>query len=156
MIANFNAYRLSRFIGTMALALCSLAEGHEYVSFIGSSPSAVAVLSTTCFDDGNGPPASLLVNVRGNMKTNYLITASVQTGSISGTTTDRVSGDRRPSPLIEVKGGASTYTITISKTKKKPRDPLSRLKGKDTFLLTYHCWSTTNQHTGTTEIYRSR
>jgi hypothetical protein len=142
--------------GLAASALCSDLQAHQYFSFVSKPAEAVAVLTTTCYDNGDGPPASLQVSLRSSVKTIYLLTASVASGTITGTTTDKVSGDRLPSPQVQVKGGASTYTITISKTKRRPSLPDSRLLGRNTFLLTYHCLSSTGQHTGTTDIYRSR
>lgn len=138
------------------LAIAPVAKAHDYASFIAIQPNAQAVLTASCFDDGNGTPDRLDLSIRNATKSNYLLTATVVTGDIKGSTTDTISGDRLPSKLIGVKGGAATYTVTVSKTKKKPTSKPATLKGRATFQIVYHCQSTNNQHTGTNEFYRSK
>ena len=147
--------------GLFMITLSPVTMAHTYGGLIGSTPASKAVMQTTCYDDGNGPPAALIVGVESATKAKYLLKLTATTGSFSGTTNDPINGDRKSGPLVSVSDGGAdgsvsttTYTITIEKTKKSTKSPDSTLNGKDAFNLTYHCWSTTSQHTGTTDIYR--
>ena len=151
----------TQLLGLLMMTVSPLTMAHTYSSFIGSTPTSKAVLQTTCYDDGNGPPAALIVGLQSVSKPKYLLKLTATTGSFSGTTNDPINGDRASGPLATVSDGGddgsvstATFTITIEKTKKKPNAADSTLNGKDVFSLTFHCWSTTNQHTGTTDIYR--
>ena len=126
---------------------------HDIIGLLTKSTNATAVYNVTCspFVPTNTPTAYLVVDIENKTKNaTYLdsVTA-VKDGITSITTTDPKNGDNRKSIPASMSGGDGIYTLTVSKLKKKPKQPNSMLKGNSIFAMTFHCESTDGVHTQT-------
>lgn len=113
---------------------------------LGAGITATDVFQTTCFDDGNGKPAYLQVQVQSLapvLKPEPLISiqALTSTGKKAASATDLIGGDTGLSKAINVYGGPATYFIMVDKAK----------AGAKNYQFTYHCETAGNVHTGTGE-----
>jgi hypothetical protein len=124
------------------------ASAHDQSGVLGKLPSSTHFYQVTCSDDGNGPADHLSIQVKDELpKAKPLINVLVVTGLTAQSTTDLVDGDALASPLLNIKGGDGSGTITyyvfVTKT----------ALGKETYTLDYHCITSNEVHTGT-DIYR--
>jgi hypothetical protein len=95
----------------------------------------------TCFDDGNGPADNLVASVKDTSlpQDNLLVNLQIIKGDYAINTTDPVSGDGNFSPEVRVHGGNGVYQLLVNKTN----------VGARSFIVTYHCMTAGNVHTGT-------
>ncbi|PSJ18131.1 hypothetical protein [Nitrosomonas supralitoralis] len=98
----------------------------------------------TCFDDGNGPPDHLVASVQDTSlpQENLLVNLQIIQGKHAINTTDAISGDGRFSDNISVFGGQGPYLLLVNKTG----------PGLRKFIVSYHCMTFDNVHTGTSEV----
>jgi hypothetical protein len=126
-----------------------IASAHTQTGVLGKRADASDIYEITCIDDGNGTPARLEVQIEDLVPIKApLVNVQVQKNSESVTATDPKDGDNRPGPLVGNTGGAGAYTVTVSKLP-KPRKPDKTRRKKELYRLTYHCVTSSNQHTGT-------
>jgi hypothetical protein len=107
------------------------------------SPDAQAtdMADVICGDDGHGPTAYLLAQVRDDSPPapGLLVNLQVIKGNQAANTTDQVSGDAQYSDPIVLQGGDGVYRILVNKTGPGPR----------AFSLIWHCVTANGDHTGT-------
>ena len=141
-------------INSLAFALLAgfsgLSQGHDQGGALASSPYATQSWLITCYDDGNGPGASLYFDVKASTPgRKFGVTATVTKNGLNASTTDPKSGDKIRSPGASLIAGDGEYIMTLSKAKTKPSLPDSSLKGTMVYGFTYHCESAGGAHTGT-------
>jgi hypothetical protein len=95
----------------------------------------------TCFDDGSGAAALLMVRVRDNSAAipGLLINLQLLKDTAALSISDTVSGDATYSDYIALPGGNGVYTILLNKT----------AAGARSFDIEWHCMTADNLHTGT-------
>jgi len=95
----------------------------------------------TCFDDGNGPTGYLIASIKDTSapQDNLLVNLQIIKGKRANSTTDPVSGDGNFSPAVTVHGGDGVYLLLVNKT----------AAGARSFLVSYHCMTASDAHTGT-------
>jgi hypothetical protein len=137
-----------RFLSLTALAALALAspllQAHSKRAVFdpaGDSPHFTALARATCFDDGSGQPASLIVRIRDNSAPVEGLYLSLQIikGAQAISTTDTTPGDAQYSPYISVYGGPGVYTLVMSHSRAGTRD----------FDIEWHCLTADGVHTGT-------
>ncbi len=112
----------------------------------GNNPNDTALAQVTCYDDGDGPPDHLYVQVQDMSPPVPGLLVSAQAFKDSptptmGNTTDPVSGDANASAAITNVGtGNGLYWLSVSKT---------HVAGPRNFTVTYHCQTASDVHTGT-------
>lgn len=123
--------------------------GHSAGATLGAdgiSASATALAAVTCFDDGNGQPEGLFVQIKDlsepvpGLLVNIQLYKGVQAISI----TDTVSGDADYSEGVQLNGGPGVYQMIVDKTDVGPRR----------FDVIWHCMTADHTHTGTDIIVR--
>lgn len=127
--------------GLMAL-WCASGQAHEGADSLGPALTATDYFTIDCDDDGNGAPEHLLFQVTGGFPaTGPLVSAQIQVPDkqIAVSVTDPVSGDRASSREVLVRGGDSTYHVTVNKIG----------AGKMTYSFVFHCETASGAHTGT-------
>ena len=136
---------------SLCLIICSEpTSAHDQGGALASSPYATQSWLITCYDDGNGPAASLYFDVKASTPgRKFGVTATVSKNGAEASTTDPKSGDRIRSPGVSLTAGDGEYNMTLTKAKSKPNLPDSTLKGTMVYGFTYHCQSATGAHTGT-------
>lgn len=135
----------------LGLACAEIAVAHEQAGAMGRKNLRAGggdILNVECFDDGNGAPDHLYVDIKDVRPLNPA-TVSVQVimpsaGAVSEITTDPVDGDSLASPGLKIVGGAGVYQINVTKSR-------SKKKGVEIYLLNYHCETASGVHTGTGE-----
>ena len=107
----------------------------------GNVASFTGYALVTCFDDGNGSADHLVASVRDTSppQANLLVNLQIIKGNSAISTTDFVSGDTNSSPEVSVQGGNGVYLLLVNKTG----------AGARSFLVSYHCMTANNVHTGT-------
>lgn len=112
----------------------------------GTSASATGLADVTCFDDGNGQPAGLLVQIKDLSPPvpGLLISVQLYKGTQATNITDTVSGDAEFSEGVQLDGGAGVYRIMVNKTD----------IGARAFELVWHCRTSDQTHTGTDILVR--
>jgi hypothetical protein len=107
----------------------------------GDRAAFTALARATCFDDGAGAPASLVVRIRDNSAPVEGLYLSLQIikGTQAISTTDTTSGDAAYSDLVAIYGGAGVYTLVLTHTRAGTRD----------FDIEWHCLTASGAHTGT-------
>jgi hypothetical protein len=107
----------------------------------GTNASATDFATVSCFNDGSGAPAYLAIQIQDESAPvpGLLMTMMAAKGNQVITTSDPVSGDSNFGPSVQLKGGDGTYYITASKT----------AAGSRRFTVSYHCMTSSNDHTGT-------
>ena len=107
----------------------------------GTNASATALAAITCFDDGNGEPEGLFVQIKDLSAPvpNLLISLQLYKGSQATNTTDLVSGDADYSAGVQLNGGSGVYWLMLDKTGAGPRR----------FDVIWHCRTEDLIHTGT-------
>jgi len=128
-------------LGTIAGA--GLASAHDQSGALGAAASATDYYRISCFDDGQGPPASLALQVR-DPAPGDAIKISVQVAIDGGlvNTNDLNDGDALYGPLVTLNGGAAVYQVLVDKN----------AAGAETYQISYHCYTGPNGtglHTGT-------
>lgn len=95
----------------------------------------------TCFNDGNGDADHLTVSIKdtSSPKDKLLVNLQIIKGNHANSTTDPVSGDSNFSPAVSVRGGNGVYFLLVNKT----------AAGARSFLVSYHCMTASEVHTGT-------
>ena len=128
----------------------SVAVAHEAAGTLGRKTKKAGgtdISVVSCYDDGNGAPDHLYMNVIDTRQPRNpaIISAQVvvpSTGAASGVVIDPVDGDAFPSAGITLAGGIGPYHIHITKTR-------SRKMGIEIYGLNFHCETATGVHTGT-------
>ena len=140
------ALRRSVFFASLLIAASytGIASAHSWGDTLdrgGSNPTATDYVTVTCFDDGNGHPDFVVVQIEdlSAPDSGLLLSAQVFKDNKMVNTTDTVSRDGVASYPIRLNGGDGDYLVSISKTKAGPRE----------FNLTYHCQTASGVHTGT-------
>ena len=109
----------------------------------GTTAAFTGYALVTCFDDGNGPADYLVASVKDTSppqdKLKLLVNLQIIKGNHAINTTDTVSGDGNFSPEVKVHGGNGVYLLLVNKTN----------AGARSFLVSYHCMTASNAHTGT-------
>jgi len=121
---------------------------HDQAGSLGTAASATDYYRITCFDDGSGPPASLVIQVRDSSPgAAPRVSAQMQRGSALASTSDDLAADILASPEIVLDEGAGVYHVLVDKTGAGPKF----------YQLTYHCWTGpggTGIHTGSSHSVR--
>ena len=115
--------------------------GSATMDFEGNSPSFTGLGRITCFDDGNGPAASLIARIRDSSAPvpGLLVNIQLLKGTSAISVTDSISGDAEYSDYIQLFGGQGTYYVILNKTAVGARD----------IDLEWHCLTADQDHTGT-------
>ena len=110
----------------------------------GNNASATDFATVSCFDDGDGAPAYLFIQIEDQSAPvpGLLMTMLAAKGNQMVSTSDPVSRDSKAGPGVQLRGGDGTYYVAVSKT----------AAGARTFTVTYHCMTSNNVHTGTEDI----
>lgn len=108
---------------------------------IGNVASFTGYALVTCFNDGNGEADYLSASIKDTSppQDNLLVNLQIIKGDHAISTTDPVSGDGNFSPTVKVHGGNGVYLLLVNKT----------AAGARTFLVSYHCVTASEVHTGT-------
>ncbi len=91
----------------------------------------------TCTSDGNVPTGFLEASITDRSPPQNNLLVNLQIIHVGNgfdraiSTTDPVSGDAQPSPLVRVAAGNGTYLLLVNKT----------AVGERSFVVTYHCKS---------------
>jgi hypothetical protein len=128
--------RIGTRIGTAALVVGLLgAAGAPAVTGSGALDAAADsadLLRATCFDDGNGPPASLVAQVRDLAPVaDPFVNAQLRKGNQATSTSDPTDGDSTPSASVFVNGGPGVYDVFVDKT----------ASAEELYELTLQCWT---------------
>lgn len=149
-----NIFSSSKLLFNTALLLVSAA--FSTVSFAhsagailgadGTNAHATALAAVSCFDDGNGAPAGLFVQVidLSEPVDGLLVSIQLYKGLKATSTTDPVSGDADFSEGVQLDGGAGVYQLLVNKT----------AAGAKRFDVVWHCMTEDHIHTGTDIIVR--
>lgn len=107
----------------------------------GTNPSATALAAVSCFDDGNGKPEGLFVQIKdeSDPEPGLLINIQLYKGLQAISITDPISGDADYSEGVQLNGGAGVYQLIVDKTGIGPRR----------FDVIWHCMTADHVHTGT-------
>ena len=113
----------------------------------GGSANATDLAQVFCYDDGNGQPDHLVVQIKDLSPpvSGLLLSAQIYGGNKMTNVTDTVSGDGAASNEAVLVGGeilsdgVQLYYISVSKTKAGVRN----------FEIIYHCMSSFSTHVGT-------
>ncbi len=132
-----------------AILFSTLAHAHTAGATLGAdgtNASATALAAITCFDDGNGEPAGLFIQIKdlSNPVPGLLISAQLYKGSQATNITDTISGDAEFSAGVQLDGGAGVYWLIVNKTNAGPR----------AFEIIWHCMTASHVHTGTDILVR--
>ena len=135
----------------------NLSLAHEKPGSLGNSRSgsvATDIYEMTCFDDGAGEPTKLMFQVidkpPAKAPTLSIQAVKMDTGERSSISTDPKDGDKNYSPLVSFAptgGGSGAYLVTVTKSQTAPI-----VKGIELYQIQYHCYTATNNHTGTERI----
>jgi len=139
--------KLRNLLGLMLvlmLGMCSQANAHSARAILdkkGTSPSFTALARVTCYDDGVGPAASLLVRIRDNSApvAGLYLNLQLLKGTRAISITDTESGDADYSDYISLPAGNGVYSVILNHTRAGARD----------FDIEYHCITADDEHTGT-------
>ncbi len=135
-----------------AIGYAGVAAAHEQAGAIGRKNSRAGGIDTynvSCFDDGNGVPDHLYVDVidtsRPRNPAQIFISAVSPANPATFTGVNPAPNDAGiPSPGMKIVAGVGPYDVSISKSR-------SRKKGVEIYLLNFHCETAAGVHTGTTE-----
>jgi hypothetical protein len=127
----------------LAIGQAGSAAAHTQAGSLGDAAAATDYYDVTCSDDGNGAPASIILQVTDTVADGLpLVSAQVHKGSLLTNTTDPADSDSTPSPLVFLNGGPGVYEVLVDKTG----------SGAETYTLSFHCQTGPNGtgvHTGT-------
>lgn len=133
----------------LAAGYAGTVAAHNQGGSLGSKISATDSYLITCSDDGNGPPARLVVEIRDKLPVKSpLVSVQVQAGSQTKSIFDPKDGDQFYSSGISVDGGAVPYKVTIGKLNKPGKGDKTR-KYPESYDLEFHCMTGSGAHTGT-------
>ncbi len=129
---------------TVMLSHASVSNAHDAGATMDPNGSVAAFTGyalVTCFNDGNGDADYLSASVKDQSppQDGLLVNLQVIKGNHAISTTDPVSGDGNFSPEVRVHGGNGVYQLLVNKTR----------AGARSFLVSYHCVTASNVHTGT-------
>lgn len=112
----------------------------------GTSASATGLAAITCFDDGNGQPEGLFVQIKDLSPPvpGLLISVQLYKGTQAINITDTISGDANHSEGVQLDGGSGVYWMMVNKTD----------VGLRTFEIIWHCMTSDHTHTGTDILVR--
>jgi hypothetical protein len=112
----------------------------------GASASATGLAAVSCFDDGNGQPAGLFVQIKdlSSPVPGLLISVQLYKGTQATNITDTLSGDANHSEGVQLDGGAGVYWMIVNKTN----------VGSRAFEIIWHCMTSNHTHTGTDILVR--
>jgi len=107
----------------------------------GNNPSATALAAISCFDDGNGSPSGLFVQIKdlSDPEPGLLISIQLYKGIKAISITDKISGDADYSQGVQLDAGPGVYQLILDKTNIGPRR----------FDVIWHCMTADHVHTGT-------
>ncbi|HIG64403.1 MAG TPA: hypothetical protein EYQ43_02300 [Methyloprofundus sp.] len=133
----------------LSIGIYSTAHAHNgsaTLNPLGGNPSATDLAHITCYDDGNGNPAKLRVQIKDQSEPvdGLLLSVQIYKGLKAISITDPVSGDADYSQAIELDAGLGVYSVMVDKTAAGPRR----------FNLVWHCLTAENIHTGTDIVVR--
>ena len=116
-------------------------DGGATLDAAGTNASATALAGISCFDDGHGEAARLVIQLKDISEPvdGLLLSAQIYKGIKATSVTDPVSGDANHSPVVELEAGPGTYWVMLDKTAAGPRQ----------FNLIWHCETADELHTGT-------
>lgn len=131
------------------LGYSGISYGHSAGAVLGASgtnPHATGLAAITCFDDGNGAAAKLIVEVQDQSEPveGSYINAQIYKGIKATSTTDLFPGDAEYSDTIALEGGSGVYWLILNKTSAEPKQ----------FDIVYHCVTEDDVHTGTDTVVR--
>ncbi|MEZ4215954.1 MAG: hypothetical protein R3E88_05710 [Myxococcota bacterium] len=127
----------SRMRGVLGAALAALAAfgasaagAHSQPGTLGASASATDYHQVTCFDDGSGAPASLVVSILdASPGALPLVSVHVRRASSLATASDDATADAVPSPDVAVNESGGAYDVLVAKSG----------SGAKFYTLEYHC-----------------
>jgi len=139
-------FKKTRLIILLAL-LCgrpAITLAHEQPGNLGISPSATDVWRVSCFNDSSGPTYRLFFTIRSEVASPALVSAQVLNGDQALSATDHINADPVSSHELDVvhQGNNDSYTIVVDKS----------AAGKASYFMEYHCQTSGDVHTGTTDI----
>jgi hypothetical protein len=133
----------------LAAGYAGTVSAHNQGGSLGSKADAIDAYLVACSDDGNGPPARLVVEIRDKLPVKPpLVSVQVQAGSDTKSIADPKDGDKRFSPGISVNGGVGPYAVTVGKLNKPGKGDKTR-KHPEIYEFEFHCMSGSGAHTGT-------
>lgn len=116
---------------------------------LGSAPSSIHSYRITCFDDGSGAPARLMLRVQNRTKASkFRVQATISRNGEEKSVIDTGSGDNRFSDYAVVNQGAGDYILTLKKVKAKASSPESTLKGAAVIQTMQECDTQSGKYTG--------
>ncbi len=115
---------------------------------LGSPSSSSRTYRITCFDDGSGVPARLMLRVQNRTKSSYRVQATLSRNGETQSVIDPVNGDNRFSEYAMVNQGPGDYVLTLTKVKAKPKDSDSKLKGASVIQTMQECDTQSGKYTG--------
>lgn len=143
------ALRILTASALLAAAYAGPASAHTKRGALGKPIDAADTYQITCSDDGNGPPARLLVAVRDLAPVKPpLVNVRLQVGSETRESADKKDGDKFYSSVIGLDGGAGPYTVIVNKLNKPGKADKTR-KYPEIYQIEYHCMTRSGVHTGT-------
>ena len=75
------------------------------------------LFEVTCGDDGNGPPASLVISIEDTAPAAApLVSAQILKGNAATSTTDPIDADGSTSSPVAIDGGAGLYEVFVDKS----------------------------------------
>jgi hypothetical protein len=132
----------------------NFALAHDVSGSLGKAKSgsvATDIYEVSCLNDGSGEPTKLMFQVIDTAPvkkpTISIQAVKIDTGERSIVSTDPKDGDKKYSPLVgfaPIGGGTGVYQMIITKSQTAPI-----VKGFELYKALYHCYTATNEHTGT-------
>lgn len=116
---------------------------------LGRPASSTRTYRITCFDDGSGAPARMMLRVQNRTKSSpYRVKATIFRNGEVQSVIDPVNGDNQFSDYAVVNQGAGDYTLTLTKVKAKPKDPDRKLMGAAVIQTMQECDTQSGRYTG--------
>ena len=116
---------------------------------LGSAPSSIHSYRITCFDDGSGAPARLMLRVQNRTKASkFRVQATISRNGEEQSVIDTGNGDNRFSDYAVVNQGSGDYILTLKKVKAKASSPESTLKGAAVIQTMQECDTQSGKYTG--------
>lgn len=116
---------------------------------LGRAASSTRTFRITCFNDGSGVAARLMLRVQNRTKsTSYRVKATVSRNGEVQSVIDPVNGDNRFSDYAVINQGAGDYILTLTKVKAKSNDSDSKLNGAAVIQTMQECDTQSGRYTG--------
>lgn len=114
------------------------------LDFSGVGASATDLVSVDCFNDSNGEADHLVAQVEDLSPPvpGLMVSLQITKDNKMINTTDTISSDGSASPAVNLHGGNGSYRISVNKTGPGVRN----------INVTYHCETSSNVHTGTSDL----